>query len=62
MLFVLMELKKESGHIGSVAYLVIFYVLLSFYLALVLSCTDSNISAIFPIWGPGKLEIAKEGA
>ena len=52
--------KKGIQHIGSVSYLVIFYVLFSFYLALLLSTQDSNIEAIFPIWGPGKLEILKE--
>src|SRR4051812_45406092 len=52
--------KKGIQHIGSVSYLVIFYVLFSFYLALLLSTQDSNIEAMFPIWGPGKLEILKE--
>ena len=52
--------KKGIQHIGSVSYLVVFYVAFSFYLALLLSTQDSNIEAIFPIWGPGKLEILKE--
>ncbi len=52
--------KKGIQHIGSVSYLIIFYVILSLYLALLLSTQDSNIQAIFPIWGPGKLEILKE--
>lgn len=52
--------KKGIQHIGSVSYIVIFYVLISFNLALLLSIKDSNINAIFPIWGPGKLEIIKE--
>ena len=52
--------KKGIQHIGSVSYLLIFYVLFSFYLALLLSTQDSNIEGIFPIWGPGKLEILKE--
>ncbi len=52
--------KKGLQHIGSVSYLVVFCVALSFYLALFLSMQDSNIEAIFPIWGPGKLKILKE--
>lgn len=52
--------KKGIQHIGNVAYIVIFYVIFSFYLALILSTRDSNISAIFPIWGTGLAEIAKE--
>ena len=52
--------KKGIRLIGSVSYLVIAYVLLSFSLALILSIQHSNINAIFPIWGPGKLEILKE--
>ena len=54
--------KKGIQHIGSISYLVIFYVVLSFYLVLVLSMQDSQINAIFPIWGPGKLAILKESA
>jgi spore germination protein KB len=52
--------NKGIQHIGSVAYLVIFYVLFSFYLVLFISIHDSNLDAIFPIWGTGKLEIMKE--
>ena len=52
--------KKGLQHIGSVSYIVIFYVLFSFYVALILSTQDSNIQAIFPIWGAGKFEIIKE--
>lgn len=52
--------KKGIQHIGSVAYLVIFYLIFSFSLALFLSTQNSNIGAMFPIWGPGKLEILKE--
>ena len=42
--------------------LTVFYVIVSLYLALFLSLQDSNIEAIFPIWGPGKLEIFKESS
>ena len=54
--------KKGIQHIGSVAYLVDFLCSVSFYLALLLSSQDSNIESIFPIWGPGKLEILKQSA
>lgn len=49
--------KRGIQHIGSVSYLIIFYVLLSLYFALFLSMKDSTIQAILPIWGPGRLEI-----
>src|SRR4051812_27928950 len=52
--------KKGIQHIGSVSYLVIYYVIFSLALALLLSTQDGNIEAILPIWGPGKLEILKE--
>ncbi|MBB6447821.1 GerAB/ArcD/ProY family transporter [Bacillus benzoevorans] len=52
--------KKGIQHIGSVSYIVIFYVILSFYVALLLSAQDANISAIFPIWGTGIADILKE--
>lgn len=52
--------KKGLQHIGSVSYLVIFYVLLSFYLALFLSTQDSTIDSMFPIWGTGEFEVLKE--
>ena len=53
--------KKGIQHIGSVSYLMIFYFILSLYLALLLSTQDSNIHSIFPIWGTGKLEVLKKG-
>ncbi|EKN71609.1 spore germination protein [Neobacillus bataviensis LMG 21833] len=52
--------KKGIQHVGSVAYLVIFWVIISFFIALGLSTQDSNIQGILPIWGPGKLEIVKK--
>ena len=52
--------KKGIQHIGSVSYLVIFYVIISLYLALLLSTQDANLSAIFPIWGTGTADILKE--
>ena len=51
--------KKGLQHIGSVAWIVLFYALISIYLALLLSLQDSNIEGIFPIFGPGIPEIFK---
>ncbi|MGF6952230.1 spore germination protein KB [Neobacillus sp. B4I6] len=53
--------KKGIQHIGSVAYLIIFYAVLSLYLALFLSTQESSIQSLLPIWGSGKLEILKQG-
>src|SRR4051812_34897628 len=52
--------KKGIGPIGSVAYLVVFYVIISLAITFLLSQQDSEIQAIFPIWGTGKLELLKE--
>ncbi len=54
--------KKGIQHIGSVSYLIIYYSVLSLYIALLLSTQDSNIQALFPIWGPGKFEILKNSS
>ncbi|GHI00826.1 GerAB/ArcD/ProY family transporter [Neobacillus kokaensis] len=53
--------KKGIQHVGSVAYLLVFYAALSMALALFLSTQDSNIQAMLPIWGTGKLEIMRNG-
>lgn len=52
--------KKGIQHIGSVSYIVIFYVLVSLYLVLLISTQDASISAMFPILGTGKTDILKE--
>ncbi|WP_026568501.1 GerAB/ArcD/ProY family transporter [Bacillus sp. UNC41MFS5] len=52
--------KKGIQHIGSVAYLIIYYAILLLYLAFFLSTQESSIQSLFPIWGPGKLEILKQ--
>jgi len=54
--------KKGIGPIGSVAYLVVFYAIITLAIAFLLSQQDSDIQAIFPIWGTGKLELLKESA
>jgi spore germination protein KB len=54
--------KKGIQHIGSVSYLIVYYAILSLYLALLLSTQTSEFQAIFPIWGPGKLEILKQSS
>ncbi|AZU60654.1 GerAB/ArcD/ProY family transporter [Neobacillus mesonae] len=54
--------KKGIQHVGSVAYLIVFYAALSMAFALFLSTKDSNLQALLPIWGPGKLEILKSSS
>ncbi|MEY2191993.1 GerAB/ArcD/ProY family transporter [Neobacillus sp. BF23-41] len=54
--------KKGIQHIGSVAYLVVYLTVVSLWFALMLSTQESTIRAIFPIWGPGKLEILKQSS
>lgn len=51
--------KKGIQHIGSVAYLLIWYVIASFGFALLLSTKDNSIQAIFPFWGSGIQDILK---
>jgi spore germination protein KB len=52
--------RKGIQQIGSVAYLIVYFVILSLFLALGLSTQDGTIRSVFPIWGPGKLEILKQ--
>src|SRR3954467_10856886 len=52
--------KKGIEHIGSVAYLVVFYAIITLVIALLLGLQDSTIEAILPIWGAGKLELLKK--
>lgn len=54
--------KKGLQHIGSASYLLVFSAILTFYLALWLATQHSNINSMFPIWGPGQLEVVKEGS
>ena len=55
--------KKGIQHIGSVCLdCSFFYSVVSFFLALFLCLKDSTVQAIFPIWGPGKLEILKQSS
>ncbi|WP_066250776.1 GerAB/ArcD/ProY family transporter [Neobacillus drentensis] len=54
--------RKGIQHIGSVAYLVIYLSVFSLWFALVLCTQKSTFQAIFPIWGPGKLEILKQSS
>ncbi|MEH6993172.1 GerAB/ArcD/ProY family transporter [Neobacillus drentensis] len=51
--------KKGLQHVGSVSYLIVFYALLSLYIALGISTQQSNIQSMFPFWGPGQFEIMK---
>ncbi|MFP7298359.1 GerAB/ArcD/ProY family transporter [Neobacillus niacini] len=54
--------KKGLQHVGSVSYLIVFYSLLSLYIALGISTQKSNINAMFPLWGPGYVEIFKQSS
>jgi spore germination protein KB len=51
--------KRGIHHVGSVAWIVIFYAMVSFSLALILSTQDGNIQALYPILGPGIPAILK---
>ncbi|MCH1627372.1 GerAB/ArcD/ProY family transporter [Ferdinandcohnia quinoae] len=52
--------KKGLEQIGSVAWLVLFYVKISLLMALILTLRNSNLSFMFPILGSGGWEIIKE--
>ncbi|HWO75339.1 MAG TPA: endospore germination permease [Bacillus sp. (in: firmicutes)] len=54
--------RKGLLHIGSVSWLVIFYVKIALFISLILSFTKGNYLYIFPIFGEGLGEIVKEGA
>jgi spore germination protein KB len=54
--------KKGIQHVGSVSYLIVYYAVLSLFFALLLSTQKGHIQAIFPIWGPGKVEILKKSS
>jgi spore germination protein KB len=51
--------KKGLQNIGSVSYLIVYYAVLSLYIALLLSTQSSTIRAMFPILGPGTLGLMK---
>ena len=54
--------KKGIQHIGSVSWMLFFYSISALILALFLCLKDSTVQSIFPIWGPGKLEIFKQSS
>jgi spore germination protein KB len=54
--------KKGLQHVGSVSYLIVFYSLVSLYIALGISTQKSNIHAMFPLWGPGYAELIKHSS
>ncbi|MFS0822615.1 GerAB/ArcD/ProY family transporter [Bacillus sp. 1P02SD] len=51
--------KKGLEHIGSVSWLVLFYVKFSLLIALLLALKEGSFSFIYPILGPGSLEVIK---
>ncbi|MCC3356636.1 GerAB/ArcD/ProY family transporter [Bacillus sp. REN16] len=52
--------KKGLEHIGSVSWLVLFYIKISLLLALVLALRESSFSFVFPIFGPGPWDVIKK--
>ncbi|MEH7236108.1 GerAB/ArcD/ProY family transporter [Bacillus sp. JJ1562] len=51
--------KKGLEHIGTVSWLVLFYIKISLFITLLLALKESNLAFIFPILGPGSLEVIK---
>lgn len=49
--------KKGLEHIGTVSWLVLFYIKFSLLIALFLSLRESSTAFIFPIFGPGIMEV-----
>ncbi|MFT4412720.1 GerAB/ArcD/ProY family transporter [Fredinandcohnia humi] len=52
--------KKGIQHIGSVSWLVLFYIKATLILALLLALRNSTTSFLFPLLGPGGLDIVKQ--
>ena len=57
-----MVLKKGSSISARLLTLSIYLSVFSLWFALALSTQESTLQAIFPIWGPGKLEILKQSS
>jgi len=51
--------KKGLEHIGSVSWLVLFYIKFSVLMAFILALMESRVPHIFPIFGPGYWEVVK---
>ncbi|MGM0902783.1 MAG: GerAB/ArcD/ProY family transporter [Bacillota bacterium] len=54
--------KKGIEHIGSAAWVALFYLKTTLAFALILAFTKGNLKFIFPLWGPGASEIVKTSA
>jgi spore germination protein KB len=54
--------KMGIQHIGSAAWITLFYLKTTLALALLLAFTKGNVKFLFPIWGPGTSEIVKTAA
>ncbi|MGN7300378.1 GerAB/ArcD/ProY family transporter [Ferdinandcohnia sp. SAFN-114] len=52
--------NKGLEHIGSVSWLVLFYIKFSLLIALILSLKESSSSFLFPFFGPGIVEVVKK--
>jgi spore germination protein KB len=54
--------KKGLEHIGSVSWLVLFYIKFSLLIALILALQESRVAHVFPILGPGPWEVVKRSS
>lgn len=52
--------KKGLEHLGTIAWSVLFYLLFALFISLILALQDGNPNFIFPIFGPGIVDILKE--
>ena len=51
--------KRGLEHLGSISWLVLFYLLISLFVALLFSLQDGNGLFLFPVFGPGISEVLK---
>ncbi|MEH7384026.1 GerAB/ArcD/ProY family transporter [Bacillus sp. JJ1521] len=51
--------KKGIEHIGTVSWLVLFYIKFSLFISLILALKESSLAFIFPIFGPGYVDVIK---
>jgi len=54
--------KKGIEQLGTIAWILLFYIAISIISALLFSLSDAKLPYLFPIFGPGVLEVLKESA
>lgn len=54
--------KKGLEHLGTVAWLVLFYIKLSLFVALLFSLRNGNIAFLFPLLGYGEWQVIKDSS